>query len=56
MNEANCFYYYQATSGENIFLLPLCQKMIENDHREEESKHIEYSSLPLRISGKVVDK
>jgi len=22
-NEANCFYYYQAVSGENIFLHPL---------------------------------
>jgi hypothetical protein len=24
LNENNCFYFYQATSGENIFVHPLC--------------------------------
>jgi hypothetical protein len=30
-NSENCFYFYQATSGENIFLHPLCFNILAHD-------------------------
>ena len=30
-NSETCFYFYQAVSGENLFLHPLCLEILQHD-------------------------
>ena len=46
-NNDDFFYFYQASTGENLFLHPLCAKLF---HHEYNKKFGEY---PLRITSKI---
>lgn len=46
-NDDDFFYFYQASTGENLFLHPLCAKLFHMEHNKEFQKY------PLRITSKI---
>ncbi len=57
---ADCYYFYQASTGENLFLDPLCNKIIQTDYfrNDIQANNTEYNNfleLPLQIEGEILE-
>lgn len=47
-NPTDCHFFYQASSGENLFLHPLCLKIFQNEHPD-------ILQYPTQIEGPVAE-
>lgn len=46
-NNDDCYYFYQSSTGENLFLHPICYKLFHQQFNQD------YSKYPLQITSKV---
>ena len=46
-NNEDFFYFYQSSSGENLFLHPICMKLLHQEFNQD------FSRYPLQLSSKV---
>jgi hypothetical protein len=46
---SDCYYFYQAATGENLFLDPLCNKILQTDYFRNDNNpdFNNYLELPL---------